>query len=118
MPEAHGNRAAALLALDRAADAVEASTRALELRPGYLAARLKRATAWLSLGDLARGFAEAEWRLGDPTNPAHKVAPAVPLWRGEDLVGKRILVFAEQDWATRSSSCATCRCCSRIAARP
>jgi hypothetical protein len=96
MPEAHSNRAAPLLALGRIADAADASTRAIELRPTYVAARLKRATAWLSLGDLARGFAEAEWRLQDPADAAHKIAPTVALWRGESLFRKRILVFAEQ----------------------
>ncbi len=96
MPEAHSNRAAPLLALGRIAEAAEASTRAIELRPTFIAARLKRATAWLTLGDLARGFAEAEWRLEDPADPSHAIAPAVPLWRGESLLRKRILVFAEQ----------------------
>lgn len=50
------------------------------------------ATALLTRGDFARGFAEFEWRL----RMLPRACPAPPGWRGERLDGRRLLVTAEQ----------------------
>lgn len=63
---------------------------------GYAPPDLKwdRALALLLRGDLARGFAEYEWRwkIAD----ARPRAFAGPAWTGEDFTGKTLLVYAEQ----------------------
>lgn len=63
---------------------------------GYAPPDLKwdRALALLLRGDLARGFAEYEWRwqIAD----ARPRAFDGPAWTGEDPAGKTLLVYAEQ----------------------
>jgi hypothetical protein len=66
---------------------------ALALAPGNAAVRCNRALALLAAGDLARGFAENEWRWQVPDMLPHGVAG--PCWRGEDPTGSTILVHDE-----------------------
>jgi tetratricopeptide (TPR) repeat protein len=70
---------------------------ALELDPNFIDARLRRAPCLLSLGRLQEGFAEYEYRLQHTAwRQCNYVNNNIPLWRGEALNGKRILVVAEQ----------------------
>lgn len=63
---------------------------------GYSTAELKwdRALALLLRGDMARGFAEYEWRWDIPDSKPRGLEG--PAWTGEDLSGKTLLVYAEQ----------------------
>ncbi|HXI43852.1 MAG TPA: hypothetical protein VNH83_27975 [Bryobacteraceae bacterium] len=69
---------------------------ALYLMPKSIHAHCNRAQALLSLGDYRQGFAEFEWRLalfGDVF-----IGVDVPVWRGEPLVGKRLLLGHEHGY--------------------
>ena len=76
------------------ADALAAFEAALELDPDRLGGRLGKARALLLAGNLPEGFAEYEWRWKRSTTV--KPDLAAPEWRGEDIRGKRLLVYAEQ----------------------
>lgn len=73
--------------------AVEIFSRLLARSPADAQFRWERALALLAAGDLAQGFAEYEWRW-----QAKAAMPRfpMPLWQGEALDGKSILVHAEQ----------------------
>jgi hypothetical protein len=73
--------------------ALELHDAALALAPGNAAVRCNRALALLAAGELARGFAEYEWRWQVPGMPAHGVAGSC--WQGEDPAGRTILVHDE-----------------------
>ena len=53
-----------------------------------------RALALLLQGDLARGFTEYEWRWKIPDAKPRGIA--TPVWNGEELRAKTLLVYAEQ----------------------
>ncbi len=96
--EAHYNAGVALHLQERGVEAIRAYERACAVRPGYPEARLNLALVQLTLGDLARGWEGYDSRF-DQTNPQNHVNAArfpYPLWRGESLEGKRILVWGEQ----------------------
>lgn len=66
---------------------------AICLMPNLPQAHHNKAHALLSLGDYSEGFKEFEWRLpllGDPL-----AGSGVPLWRGESLSGKHLLLCHE-----------------------
>jgi tetratricopeptide (TPR) repeat protein len=69
---------------------LEAHDAAVMLAPGNAQVRANRAMARLMAGDLAGGFAEfeARWEL-----VPHGMAG--PMWQGEDIRGRRILVWDE-----------------------
>ena len=78
------------------AQAVEAYDRALAIDANYGDARWNRSLALIGGGDLARGFDEYEWRWRDGNQFKVPVLPGGPLWQGEDVRGKRIVVWREQ----------------------
>jgi len=94
---AWNNRGRALQALNRHTDALGSFDKALALQKDYSDAHFNRALSLLTLGDLARGFAQYEWRwkrsgMHDPRRGYGK-----PLWLGEyPLARKTILLTAEQ----------------------
>jgi tetratricopeptide (TPR) repeat protein len=81
--QAHGN-------LD---EAVACYERALAIQPDYADAHWNRSLAQLLLGDFAAGWRNYEWRSHRKNAP--RSFPQ-PLWRGEPLHGRRILLHAEQ----------------------
>lgn len=85
----------ALMAMGDPAGAAEAYRQVIEKRPDHADAQWNLATALLTMGDFAEGWTQYEWRwskLGiDPAATA-----SCPLWRGEPVVEKRILVWREQ----------------------
>ncbi|MBS1208509.1 MAG: glycosyltransferase 9 family protein [Proteobacteria bacterium] len=96
-PDSHEichNLGNALAACGRWADAVSAYDRALVLRPGTALSVWNRALARLALGDYAGGFSDFEARWQSGLMCPHNVPG--PLWQGESLEGKRLLVHAEQ----------------------
>ena len=88
------NRGCALFKLGRFGLARDVLRDALARAPADVAARFGLANALLALGEWAEGWAayEARWQLCGATPPPM----TVPLWRGEPLAGRRILVHAEQ----------------------
>ncbi len=90
--ELWNNLGQALNALLRTDEALAAYERAIELQPEYGLARSNYALALLSLGRLEEGFREYEWRWRKiPLRPYSQ-----PLWRGEPIPGKTLLICAEQ----------------------
>ena len=96
--KAHNNIGMALQTLRRPAEAVAAYDRALALAPDFAEAHLNRASSLLALGDLSRGFEEYRWRWTAPDGPRLKRRLPCPLWEGEGLAGKAILVHCEQGY--------------------
>lgn len=65
--------------------------------PDYAQGHFKWATALLACGDFIRGWQEYEWRWHCPDFPMfNRRHLSVPLWQGEPLDGKHLLVWMEQ----------------------
>ncbi|MBL8704604.1 MAG: tetratricopeptide repeat protein [Rhodospirillales bacterium] len=93
-PSHHHNYGIALRQAGRYRDAIAAFERTLAISPGLKTVCWDLALARLQVGDFAQGWPlyESRWDLGDISLPAL----AAPLWRGEDLSGKTILLHSEQ----------------------
>jgi tetratricopeptide (TPR) repeat protein/ADP-heptose:LPS heptosyltransferase/glycosyltransferase involved in cell wall biosynthesis len=78
------------------AEAINYYSQAVEFNTSHPDARLNLALALLLSGDFQRGLAEYEWRLlvTDKQLPEHNFSQ--PLWNGEELDGKTILLCPEQ----------------------
>lgn len=70
--------------------------RALREDPGLHQARLGEALALLSLGRYRAGWAAYESRWDDPAFRQGEPERTAPLWQGEPLAGRTLLVHAEQ----------------------
>jgi tetratricopeptide (TPR) repeat protein len=96
LADAHNNRGVALYSLGRFDDAVTSFRRAIALKPALADAHHNLGNALLTLGDMAAGWEAFEWRwkcAGRKSTP--RPFPQPP-WQGEDLEGKRLLVWGEQ----------------------
>jgi tetratricopeptide (TPR) repeat protein len=94
---AWNNRGRALQALDRHAEAVASFDKAIELQKDYADAHFNRALSQLTLGDLARGFEQYEWRWKRSAMRDTRRGYGKPLWLGEyPLARKTILLHPEQ----------------------
>ena len=94
---AWNNRGRALQALDRHAEAIASFDKAIELQKDYADAHFNRALSLLTLGDLARGFEQYEWRWKRSAMRDTRRGYGKPLWLGEyPLARKTILLHAEQ----------------------
>ncbi|MBP0593024.1 tetratricopeptide repeat protein [Paraburkholderia sp. LEh10] len=89
----------AVLKKQKRFDEAEASYRhAVALRPDYFEAKINLAHLLLMVGRLEEGWALFETRY-DAAWPQRKIAPPpvdFPIWRGEPLAGKSLLVWPEQ----------------------
>lgn len=63
-------------------------------KPDYAPAHFSLASLYLMLGNLEQGFQEYEWRWKAYNEEEHQYNR--PQWRGEDIVGRTLLVHAEQ----------------------
>jgi tetratricopeptide (TPR) repeat protein len=91
--EALSNRRLAFQGLNRLDEALTNYDRAIALKPDYAQALLNRAMCRLLAGQYAGGWADYEWRWAtENVGPR----PHFVNWQGEDLKGRRLLVFAEQ----------------------
>jgi predicted O-linked N-acetylglucosamine transferase (SPINDLY family) len=75
-------------------EALEQFRRASHLRPDYAEAQLAEAFLLLVTGDFAHGLPQLEWRWRLPDKTPRNFA--APLWRGEPLNGRTILLHGEQ----------------------
>jgi tetratricopeptide (TPR) repeat protein len=88
--------------LGRHADAAESFARGLAIAPDHVDAanaHMAKAICHLLLGELELGFAEFEWRWGDPKiHPPHRFG-VDRLWLGHaDISGSTVLVHTEQGY--------------------
>lgn len=75
-------------------EALDCLSRAIELEPAHREAHIDRAfTRLLSGRELATGWREAIWRWPGAQPPQQE---ALPVWNGEDLSGKSLLIRGEQ----------------------
>ncbi len=77
-------------------EAMECYAHALSLAPNFAAARLQYALSLMQAGKLKEGFAEYGSRWNAITHMDAPRAFAQPLWRGQDVKGKRLLLHPEQ----------------------
>jgi hypothetical protein len=94
--EAHNNLGNVYRELGRPREAIASFGQAIRLNPASAEAHFSRAEALLLCGEFAEGWREYEWRgkvkaLGTPPREF-----AQPLWDGEQLAGKTLLLHAEQ----------------------
>jgi Flp pilus assembly protein TadD len=92
-PDACNNLGVALRLLGRFDEAEVSFEQALKLAPAHMDAHVNKAHSLLTEGDLAEGWAEHEWRLRR-SDMARGFGQ--PLWEGDDIKGKTILLWAEQ----------------------
>ena len=118
--EAYLNRGAALYDRAQPWAAVDSYDRALAVRPNFVVAHQNRAYARLLAGDFSGGWTDHEWRWSNDADPlaAERRPFAEPLWLGEhSLVGKRILLYAEQGFGDTLQFCRYVRWVADLGAR-
>jgi cytochrome c-type biogenesis protein CcmH/NrfG len=93
-PEALNNLGFTLQSVGKLNEALECYDKALALQPDHALAHSNRAIAWLLMGDFQRGWPEYEWRWRTKDLPPRRFVQ--PVWNGEPLAGKTILLHAEQ----------------------
>ena len=91
---AHNGLGSALGLVGRFEEALTCYERAIRLAPDVATAHLNRSLVWLMHGDYARGWPEYDWRLQEKAYSPRSLPGA--RWRGEPLVGRTILLHAEQ----------------------
>jgi hypothetical protein len=92
------NAGYALQAAGHYGDALRCYDDVLRAYPEHAQSAWGRAICLLAIGDFARGWPAYEVRY-DPRLPnavAHKPEVGIPMWQGEPLAGKRILLIGEQ----------------------
>jgi tetratricopeptide (TPR) repeat protein len=94
MSQAHSNMGNILKMMGKIEEARHAYVNAIEADPNYIDAQLNKSIMDLERGDLAEGFKgfEVRWKSG-------QIPPRglpCPDWNGEDLNGKRIVLYSEQ----------------------
>jgi tetratricopeptide (TPR) repeat protein len=91
--ETHSNLGIALQRQGQYAEAFACYRRALAFKPDYAEAHFNRAHALLLTGELDAGWQEYEWRFAVARYDRNFDQP---LWSGEPLGGRSILIHAEQ----------------------
>ena len=94
--ESWSNLGATLRALDRFAEAEAAFRKAIAIRPDMPAAHNNLGKLLLATGRLAEGFAEDEWRWRTLERRQDIRPFRQPMWEGQDLAGKTLLLWSEQ----------------------
>lgn len=85
------------LMLGRGREAVDTFLKAKKLAPeGAAGIDWNLSLAYLSVGDLANGWALHHARFGDENSTANKRIFDVPEWEGEDISGKTVLAWCDQ----------------------
>ncbi len=96
IPEAFANRGNIAREEGRFTAALEDYAHALSLRPNDVQARWNRGLTWLLLGQWPQGWADYELRATRRHDDLLNTCQAIPEWAGEDLHGRRILLYSEQ----------------------
>jgi Flp pilus assembly protein TadD len=97
-PQTWLNLGTAQMRLHHVNDAEHSYVSALRLDPNYIHARANLGMCQLWQGKAHEGFANYEARYNMPPEQLRVKPPTfpVPRWQGEDLSGKRVLVWPEQ----------------------
>ena len=88
------NRGNALRELNRLDEALASCDKAIALAPHHADCRKNRAMCRLLAGRYIEGWSDYEWRWDATVSPGDR--PNFSNWQGEDLEGRRLLVFSEQ----------------------
>jgi tetratricopeptide (TPR) repeat protein len=92
--DAHNNLGNALAAQGRLDEAIVSYLRVLELEPDHADAHFNQSLALLKRGDFAAGWQQYEWRWMTGQLVERKFTQ--PLWDGQELEGRTVLLHAEQ----------------------
>jgi hypothetical protein len=92
---AYGNRGNLLFTLRRLDDALRDFDRALQIDPRYAEAHLQRARLRLLTNDFEQGWPEYQWKHA--VIGVANLDTGQPVWKGEPLDSKTILLRAEPD---------------------
>ncbi|MEJ2041088.1 MAG: tetratricopeptide repeat protein, partial [Desulfosarcinaceae bacterium] len=92
--------------IHRFKDALESYGKAVALKPDFAEAHFNRALVFLLLGDFGPGWNAYEWRLKMfPPGGGYPNRHGLPLWQGQDLKGKTVLVYDEQGFGDTFMFC-------------
>jgi tetratricopeptide (TPR) repeat protein len=94
--EALCGRGGALRELKRLGEEVASYDRALAIRPDYAEALFARGSASLQLGDFEKGWIGYENRWERKKAPEGRLKAEYPVWKGESISRKRVIVYEEQ----------------------
>ncbi|HXJ02836.1 MAG TPA: tetratricopeptide repeat-containing glycosyltransferase family protein, partial [Micropepsaceae bacterium] len=94
--EAFHNRGNVLKELKRLDKALASHDRAIALKTGYAGAFYSRGMVRLLDGRYGTAWLDYEWRWSVKEFPSRPPKIDAPVWQGEDLTGRRIVVYAEQ----------------------
>jgi tetratricopeptide (TPR) repeat protein len=94
--DAHNNRGQVLRELMRHEEAIASYDRALALQPRHVMAHCNAAALRLLRGDFSRGWVDYEWRWLKKSVIATNRKFKQPVWRGESVAGKTVLLHSEQ----------------------
>ena len=94
-PDIAADVAFSLQCLGRTGEAIALYEQVIKQHPESANARAGFALSLLGAGDYARGWDEYEWRLRVPGAGIRREFP-FPLWQGEPLAGRSLLVYSEQ----------------------
>jgi tetratricopeptide (TPR) repeat protein len=92
----HTNLAMVLRGLGRAEESFAVTRHALELEPDNPDGHRRLAFALMTMGRLEEGHAEYEWRWKTPSFLTRTRRLVAPLWQGEPIAGKCLLLQSEQ----------------------
>jgi tetratricopeptide (TPR) repeat protein len=96
IPDLHNNLGNALGERGAMREAIVCYRKAVALRPGFAQAHWNLAQALLLTGEFSEGWREYEWRWHRPDFTSPRRNFRQPVWNGEDLSHKTILIHAEQ----------------------
>ncbi len=115
---AHYNRALLMQDSSRWEEAIADYNRAIALNPQFADALYNRSMAQLFLGDLEAGWQGYEWRWINASRLGIGEARtfAQPRWHGEDIAGKRLLLYAEAGLGDTLQFCRYAPLCARAGA--
>jgi tetratricopeptide (TPR) repeat protein len=106
LAEVHYNRGNALYMLKRFGDALASYQRVYAAHPDFADAHFNEALCRLLIGDFRRGWEEHEWRWQARELRGSKRNFPQPQWTGgEEIVGKTILLHAEQGFGDTLQFC-------------
>ncbi len=89
-------RPRSLKLLKRIDEACEFYAKALAIAPDDPDANTNFAMTLLLKGDFAAGWHAYEYRWGQAGRGADRPSLAAPAWSGEELAGRKIVIYAEQ----------------------
>jgi tetratricopeptide (TPR) repeat protein len=103
--EAHNNLGVLLHDLGRLDEAEGATRAALRLKPDYAEAHVNLALTQLTMGRLAEAWPKYEWRWRMKKQAKHDRGFAQPLWAGEEIGERVLLLHAEQGFGDTLQFC-------------